>query len=148
VLAALVGCAPGAPAAAPPAATSKPASEAKPTAQAAPATQAAPAAQAAPVAPASQARGEIVFSTFADAEETAIFQAIIDAYKAHNPNVTVNLNVVPNQSDFLTKLSAAFTAGTPRDVFLTNYRRLAQFSSKNAIQPLDAHLAASPTLKR
>jgi multiple sugar transport system substrate-binding protein len=91
---------------------------------------------------------EITFSVFADAEEQAIFQAIVDAYAAHNTGVKVNLNTVPNQNDFMTKLSASFTAGSPPDVFLINYRRYGQFAGKNVLEPLEEWLARSNKLKK
>jgi len=91
---------------------------------------------------------EITFSVFADAEEQTVFQAIVDAYAAHNTGVKVNLNSVPNQNDFMTKLSASFTAGSPPDVFLINYRRYGQFAGKNVLEPLEDWLARSNKLKK
>jgi len=81
--------------------------------------------------------GDISYSAFGDAAELAVFEALIDAYRQRNPRVTVNLNVVPNQNDFMTRLSAAFTAGSPPDVFLINYRRYGQFASKGVLEPLE-----------
>ena len=154
-LAAVIGCG-GGPPPAPTSSVAKPATEAKPaaTTAAAPAAQPAPTAAkpvaeaAKPAAGAAQPRGEISFSAFGDAEELAVFQAVANGYKAHNPNVTVNLNIVPNQNDFMTKLSASFTAGAPPDVFLVNYRRYGQFADKKVLDPLDPRLAASPSLKK
>jgi multiple sugar transport system substrate-binding protein len=99
-------------------------------------------------APSGRAQGEISFSAFGSADEAAIFQAVVNGYKTVNPLVTVNLNVVPNENDFLTKLSASFAAGAPPDVFLVNYRRYGQFAARNVLEPVEGHLAASTRLKK
>src|SRR5688500_13394237 len=93
------------------------------------------------------AGGQIELSAFGDPEEAAVFRAIIDGYGRANGQVSVRLNVVPNQNEFMTRLSAAFAAGKPPDVFLVNYRRYAQFAARNALEPLGPYLGRSSTLK-
>lgn len=106
-------------------------------------TTAPPAATAAPAGPS----GTISFQVFGDPAELGVFQAVVAGYKTVNPNVTVEINHVPSQGDHMTKLSASFTAGTPPDVFLINYRRYGQFAAKNVLEPLGNWLDKSTTLK-
>ena len=144
LLLAVVGCAPARPPTEASSATAP--ATAAPTAAAVVPAQPAPK-PAAPL-PADRPRGEISFWAFGDAEELAVFQAVTDGYKNHNPQVAVNLNIVPNQNEFMTKLSASFTAGAAPDVFLVNYRRYGQYADKQVLEPLEGRLAASPTLRK
>jgi multiple sugar transport system substrate-binding protein len=91
---------------------------------------------------------EISFHVFADAEEAAVYKAVVDAYEAQAKGVRVRLTAVPDQNDFMTRLSASFTAGNPPDVFLVNYRRYGQFAGKNVLEPVESWLAKSSKLKR
>jgi multiple sugar transport system substrate-binding protein len=109
-------------------------------------TPPAPDATATPAAPAGPS-GTVTFQVFGDPAELAVFQAVVAGYKAVNPNVTVAINHVPAQGEHMTKLSAAFTAGTPADVFLINYRRYGQLAAKNVLEPLGNWLDQSTTLK-
>ncbi len=106
-------------------------------------TTAPPTATTAPAGPS----GNISFQVFGDPAELAVFQAVVAGYKAVNPNVTVAINHVPAQGEHMTKLSAAFTAGTPPDVFLINYRRYGQLAAKNVLEPLGNWLDKSTTLQ-
>jgi multiple sugar transport system substrate-binding protein len=47
----------------------------------------------------------------------------------------------------MTRLSAAFTAGNPPDVFLLSYNRYGQFASRGVLEPLGTWLDKSQTLK-
>jgi multiple sugar transport system substrate-binding protein len=91
--------------------------------------------------------GEITFQVFGDPAELAVFQAVVEGYKAVNPAVKVNLNHIPAQGDHMNKLSAAFAAGNPPDVFLINYRRYGQFAAKGVLEPLGTYLDQSPTVR-
>ncbi|HZO32661.1 MAG TPA: sugar ABC transporter substrate-binding protein [Chloroflexota bacterium] len=153
LLIASVGCAPGADrfpssAATTPAPTSAAAvpTQAKPAA--APANPDAAAPKPASSAAAGRPSGEISYWAFGDAEELAIFEAVVEGYRRHNADVTVKLNIVPNQNEFMTKLSASFTAGAGPDVFLINYRRYGQYAEKNVLEPLEGRLAASSSLRK
>jgi multiple sugar transport system substrate-binding protein len=61
--------------------------------------------------------------------------------------VKVNINHVPSQGEFMTKLSGSFTAGNPPDVFLLNYRRYGQFAAKDVLEPVGPWLDKSTTIK-
>jgi len=69
---------------------------AAPTAPAEPAAPVAPADTAPePAAPAPAAQAEIRFAYYADGNEAAVMQAIVDRFMADNPDITVILDVVP-----------------------------------------------------
>lgn len=92
--------------------------------------------------------GEISYQVFGDPEEIAVFEAVVAGYNKYNPNVKVNLDVVPSQGEYMTKLSASIASGTPPDVFLLNYRRYGQFLGKNQLEPAEDYLAKSATVKK
>ncbi len=92
------------------------------------------------------AEGPVTFMVFGDPPEQAVFQSVVDAFEAKNPDVQVELIGLPSKSDYLTRLSADFAAGAPPDVFLLNYRRLAQFHNRGALEPLGPLMDASPAM--
>jgi multiple sugar transport system substrate-binding protein len=93
------------------------------------------------------ASGTISFQVFGEPAEAAPFQEVANAYGASHPNVSVKINHIPDQNDYMTRLSAAFTAGNPPDVFLLSYSRYGQFASRGVLEPLGTWLDKSPTLK-
>jgi multiple sugar transport system substrate-binding protein len=102
-------------------------------------------AQAAPAA--SSANGEITFQVFGDPVELAIFEELVAEYGKFNPNVKVQINHVPSQGEFMTKLSGSFTAGNPPDVFLLNDRRYGQFAARDVLEPVGPWLDRSTTIQ-
>lgn len=88
----------------------------------------------------------VSFMIWGDPAEQAAFQGVIDGFHAATPGVQVDLIALPNQGDFSARLTSDFAAGTPPDVFLLNYRRMAQFYNKGALEPLGPFLAESETL--
>lgn len=84
--------------------------------------------------------------------DQAIYQAVVDAFHAQAVQVAgapvrVELVGIPSPSDFMTRLTTDFAAGTPPDVFLLNYRRLTQFYNRGAVEPLGPWLAGSQSLQ-
>lgn len=107
--------------------------------------------QAAPQAPASgagaPASGTIAFMVFGDPAEKAAYETLVNSFRAKYPAITVELTHIPDQGDYRKRLGADLVAGTPADVILVNYRRLAAFTSKGLIEPLSPYLASSTLLK-
>lgn len=68
-------------------------------------------------------------------EETAVYRAIVQAYKNDHPETKVTLVEVPEKDDHLTKLASSFAVGDPPDVFLVNFREYSQFVARGAIDP-------------
>lgn len=89
------------------------------------------------------ARTQVVLQVFADPAEAAAYQELIGAFEQENQDVEIKLVPVGSQSDHMTKLSTAFSAGNPPDLFLVNYRRFGQFAGRGVLEPLGARLARS-----
>lgn len=86
------------------------------------------------------------FQIFGDPAEQKAYQQLIDAFEEKNPDVDVRLTVVGSQEDHMTKLTTAFSAGNPPDLFLINYRRFAQFADRGVLEPLGPRLGRSTVL--
>ncbi len=86
------------------------------------------------------------FSVWGDPLEQAAFRAVADRFEKLNPHVRVEINGLPDKTDFSASLATEFAAGTPPDVFVLNYRRLAQFYNQDSLQPLGPFLAQSDVL--
>lgn len=81
-------------------------------------------------------------------EELAAYQTLVENFKRDVPGMDVSLNHVPSGGEFRQKLATMYSAGSPPDVFLYNFRRLGVYVSNDAIYPLDALLDASDQLNR
>lgn len=95
---------------------------------------------------AGQLSGTIRFQIFGDPAEAAAYESVVEGFKQVQPNVTVQLEAIPNQGDHMTKLSTSFAAGNPPDVWTLNYRRYGQFAAQGVIHPAGPLLAESETL--
>ena len=77
-----------------------------------------------------------------DPSEQAAYVELIKAFNAAVPDVQIELISVAKTGDHMAKLSTAFAAGDPPDVFLVNFRRFGQLASRGVLEPLGASLAA------
>lgn len=100
-----------------------------------------------PVAEAEAATTELTFLISGDPTDQTAYQMLIDAFSTEHTNISINLINIPSGGDFRKRLAADFTAGTPPDVFLINYRHLGHFFAANAIEPLTAYLTASTVIR-
>lgn len=98
-------------------------------------------------ATAQAASGAISFMVFGDPAEKAAYETLVQAFKTKYPAISVELTHIPSQGDYRTRLGTDFAAGTPADVILVNYRRLAAFVAKGWVEPLSPYMAASTQLK-
>lgn len=73
-------------------------------------------------------------------EETAVYRAMKNAFEDENPGVEVQLVEIAEKDAHLAKLSTAFAAGDPPDVFLVNFREFSQFVVRGAISPMADHV--------
>jgi multiple sugar transport system substrate-binding protein len=87
------------------------------------------------------------FQIFGDPAEGAAYRTLIAAFEAKNPGIDVKLTTVGSQGDHMTKLTTAFSAGNPPDLFLLNYRRFGQFAGKGVLEPLGPRLEQSAVVK-
>lgn len=78
--------------------------------------------------------------------EQAAYQAVVDRFNAAQIDVQVEMSGVPRTADFITRLTTDFAAGVPPDVFMLNYRRMAQFYNRGAIELLHPRLKTSTRL--
>jgi multiple sugar transport system substrate-binding protein len=89
----------------------------------------------------------VSFMVFGDPEELKAYQTLVAAFEKQNPNAKIDLLHIPGQSDYRTRLSADFAAGTPANVVLINYRRYAGFAQKGVLEPLQPYLDNSKQIK-
>ena len=90
--------------------------------------------------------GEISFGFWGDPTEASAYEAIAAAFEERNPGIDVQIEYVPNATDFYTRLATGYAAGLAPDVFLINYRRYGQFAARDALVPLGPLLESSETL--
>ena len=104
-------------------------------------------ARADPISPSTSVSPETFsFMVFGDPPELAAYQQLTQAFEARYPQAQVQLIAIPSQADYRTRLAADFTAGTPADVVLLNYRRYAAYAAKGALEPLEPYLANSQVI--
>ncbi len=98
-----------------------------------------------PAAPA--ASGKISFMVTGDPAELAAYQTLVDAFQKKNPQIQVEVIHIPDEGDYLKRLSADMAAGNPADVVMINYREVPGFAKNGALESLDSYIANSATLK-
>ncbi len=80
---------------------------------------------------------------FGGPEEQAAYQRVADAFHGEHPDLTVELQVVAKQDDLLARLTSAFAAGTPPDLFLINFRKYGLYAEQGVLAPVQQFLDAS-----
>ncbi|MDO9465868.1 MAG: sugar ABC transporter substrate-binding protein [Thiobacillus sp.] len=99
--------------------------------------------QAAAVAGSTPVRLQI----FGDPAEITAFRELTAAYEKSHPGKKVELIPVGKQADHMAKLSTAFAAGNPPDLFILNFRRFGQFAGRGALAPLAEMMSADGRYK-
>jgi len=89
---------------------------------------------------------KVSFMVFGDPAELKAYQTLVKVFITQHPEIEIELIHIPGQSDYRQRLAADFAAGTPADVVLINYRRLAGFAIKHALEPLGPYLDQSAAL--
>ena len=79
----------------------------------------------------------VTFQVSGEAEEVAVYDAVIKAFENVQPNVTVKLTTIAEKDEHLAKLATSFAAGDPPEVFLVNFREYAQFVAQGALEPVE-----------
>lgn len=98
-------------------------------------------------APSSSTPTTVTFLVSGGPAEQAAFEAVIASFHAQQTDIRIELNAVVSAGDFITRLTTDFAAGAPPDVFLINYRRMAQFYNRDAIEPVGPLLQNSTAFK-
>lgn len=73
-------------------------------------------------------------------EETAAYRALVTAFEEATDGIDVRLTEVADKDDHLARLTTAFAAGNPPDIFLVNYREYSQFVTRGAVAPVGPNL--------
>lgn len=94
-----------------------------------------------------QLSGTISFMVFGDLSELKGYQELSAAFEANFPAIKVQLIHIPDQGDYRKRVAADLAAGTPADVLLINYRRVAALAAKGALEPLGPYLQKSTIIK-
>ncbi len=102
--------------------------------------------QIAPSVPSPTPLVTITFMVFGDPGELAAYQTLVERFHARQTGIRVELIHIPGQGDYRQRLTADLAAGTPADVVLINYRRVAGLAAKGALTPLDKYLAKSTVI--
>ncbi len=119
------------------------------TASSAPEASAAPAGEASSAAPAAEstAGGEAIKLTYLETQptedKTKLTQAMLDAFMAANPDITVELISTPNDQA-MEKLMTMAAGGSLPDVIELNDTWLAPLASSGNLEALDSYMDASP----
>ena len=80
---------------------------------------------------------------FGDPLELRAYRELIASYEALQPGAKVELIPVGRQTDHMAKLSTAFAAGDPPELFVLNFRRFGQFADKRVLTALGPAMTAS-----
>ena len=86
-------------------------------------------------------KSEIVVQVSGEPEETAVYQAVTEAFMDANPDIEVELVEIAEKDDHLTRLASSFASQKPPDVFLVNFREYSQFVVRGAVEPIAPLLA-------
>jgi multiple sugar transport system substrate-binding protein len=116
------------------------------TAAAVPTAATAPTATAAAATPASLSGG-LDFLVFGEPAEAKAFVDVAKGFEQENPAVKINTIAVPSQPDHLMKLTTAFAAGDPPDVWVIDYRRYGLLQNAGVIEPVEPYLEQSTVIK-
>ena len=88
----------------------------------------------------------VSWMVFGDPAEVAAFESVAAAFEEAHPEIHVELGYIPDQGDYRRRLATDFTAGSPPDVMLLNYRRFATFAAQGGLEPLGSYLEESDLL--
>jgi multiple sugar transport system substrate-binding protein len=107
-----------------------------------------PNAEAVSAEQAAEASGPPVrLQVFGDPAEITGYRELVAAYEKSHPGQRVELIPVGKQKDHMAKLSTAFAAGNPPDLFILNFRRFGQFAARDALAALGDELQADGRFK-
>jgi multiple sugar transport system substrate-binding protein len=84
---------------------------------------------------------------FGDPAERQAYLELVAAFEEAHPEVDVEITHIPSPSDYRTRLSTEFAAGSPPDVTLMNYRRYGAFVANGLLEPVGPYLADSQLIQ-
>ncbi len=80
------------------------------------------------------------FAFWGDPAEQAAYQAVIDSFELVHPEINVEADYTPGQSDYYRKISTDFAANDAPDIFLINYRNFGQYAAPGGLLPIEDYL--------
>lgn len=90
----------------------------------------------------------VSFSVFGDPAEFSAYETLVEAFHTQHPNIEIQLQHTPSQSEYRQRLATTFANGSPPDVMLLNYRRFATFAGQGGLTPLGQQLEDSSLINR
>jgi multiple sugar transport system substrate-binding protein len=93
-----------------------------------------------------QAPTSIRFAFWGDPAEQAAYEQVASGFEATHPDIDVEIDYTPGQSDYQRKIATDFAADEPPDVFLINYRQFGQYAARGALEPVAPYLASSASI--
>ncbi len=89
-----------------------------------------------------QASGVVDFLAWGDTTDIPAWEALIKQYNEQNPNVTINLTVVPEpNNNFYPRLQTLIAGGTPPDLASFQGWEWQTYASRDVLQPIDELIA-------
>jgi multiple sugar transport system substrate-binding protein len=85
-------------------------------------------------------RDSLQVQVFGEAEEIAVYEALVTAFEKQNPDIDVQLIPVSDKDDHLAKLTTSFSNGTPLDAWLINFREYSQYVARGAVDAIGPYL--------
>ncbi len=95
----------------------------------------------------SQKLTQVSFMVFGDAAEYQAYVELVETFTADHPDIHIEVTHIPSQNDYRTRLATDYAAGTPPDISLMNYRRIASFAAAGLLQPLDPFFQNSQVIQ-
>lgn len=89
----------------------------------------------------------VSFAVFGDPAELAAYEQLVAEFSAAHPEIAVQLQHIPGQSEYRQRLATSFASGEPPDVMLLNYRRFSAFAGQGGLEPLGPYLADSSVIQ-
>lgn len=97
--------------------------------------------------PPTRAANTVTFAVYGDAAEKIAYQKLVDVFQEKNPDVRVELTLIPNQFAYRERITGDFAVGSPPDVVLLNNRRYGFFGLRRMLEPLGPYLETSDLVK-
>lgn len=85
----------------------------------------------------------VTFAYWGDPAEARAYEQVISTFESQSPDVKIEGQYTPGQSDYKRRIGTSFAGGSAPDVFLINYREYGQYAQSGALEPLGSRLEAS-----
>lgn len=95
---------------------------------------------------AAQEESSFRFAFWGDPAEQAAYERVVAEFEALHPEIDVQIDYTPGQSDYYRKITTDFAGGDAPDLFLINYRQFGQYAAAGALEPVGPYLEASEVL--